>query len=111
MNFWGIADDAAIADYLAQDAVAYGTAEGAWNEKIGRQKWVALYMQGYEGWAEYRRLDFGLLQPCADGALQGDGSVPARFEYPIDEQTLNNESWAGAPGAGSWNDKLWWDVN
>ena len=111
MNFWGIADDAAIADYLAQDAVAYGTAEGAWNEKIGRQKWVALYMQGYEGWAEYRRLDFGLLQPCADGALQGDGSVPARFEYPIDEQTLNNTSWAEAPGAGSWNDKLWWDVN
>ena len=111
MNFWGISDDAAIADYLAQEAVAYGTAEGAWNEKIGRQKWVALYMQGYEGWAEYRRLDFGLLQPCADGALQGDGSVPARFEYPIDEQTLNNAAWASAPGAGSWNDKLWWDVN
>ena len=111
MNFWGISDDAAIAGYLAQEAVAYGTAEGAWNEKIGRQKWVALYMQGYEGWAEYRRLDFGLLQPCADGALQGDGSVPARFEYPIDEQTLNNAAWASAPGAGSWNDKLWWDVN
>ena len=59
MNYWGIADDAAIADYLAQEAVAYGTAEGAWNERIGRQKWIALYMQGYEGWAEYRRLDFG----------------------------------------------------
>ena len=111
MNFWGISDDAAIADYLAQDAVAYGTAEGAWNEKIGRQKWVALYMQGYEGWAEYRRLDFGLLQPCADGALQGDGSVPARFQYPIDEQSLNSINWAEASADTDLNTKLWWDVN
>ena len=61
MNYWGIDDQAAIDAYLAQESVAYSTADGAWNEKIGRQKWVALYMQGYEGWAEYRRLDFGLL--------------------------------------------------
>ena len=111
MNYWGIDDQAAIDAYLAQESVAYSTADGAWNEKIGRQKWVALYMQGYEGWAEYRRLDFGLLQECADGALQGDGSVPARFEYPIDEQTLNNANWSAASAGNSWNDKMWWDVN
>jgi hypothetical protein len=112
MNYWGIADEAAIADYLAQEAVAYGTAEGAWNEKIGRQKWIALYMQGYEGWAEYRRLDFGVLAACADGALQGDGSVPTRFTYPLDEQTLNNASWSAANGGSDeLTDKMWWDVD
>jgi len=112
MNYWGIADDAAIADYLAQEAVAYGTAEGEWKERIGRQKWIALYMQGYEGWAEYRRLDFGVLVPCADGHLQGDGSVPNRFTYPLDEQTLNNASWSAATGGSDEiTSKMWWDVN
>ena len=114
MNYWGITDGDAINAYLAQEAVAYGTAEGDWRTKIGRQKWVALYMQGYEGWAEYRRLDFGLLNACADGVLEGDGSVPSRMRYPLDEQTLNNDSWSAATGAGSSDNlttKMWWDVN
>ena len=69
-------------------------------------------MQGYEGWAEYRRLDFGVLVPCADGHLQGDGSVPNRFTYPLDEQTLNNASWSAATGGSDEiTSKMWWDVN
>ena len=69
-------------------------------------------MQGYEGWAEYRRLDFGVLAACADGALQGDGSVPTRFMYPLDEQTLNNASWSAANGGSDeLTDKMWWDVD
>ena len=114
MNFWGITDEAAIADYTTQESVAYATAEGDWKTKIGRQKWVALYMQGYEGWAEYRRLDFGLLNPCADGVLAGDGNVPARMWYPLDEQTLNGANWSAATDAGATDlleTKLWWDVN
>jgi hypothetical protein len=71
-------------------------------------------MQGYEGWAEYRRLDFGLLLPCADGALAGDGNVPTRMWYPLDEQTLNGDSWSAAIESGATDllsTKLWWDVN
>jgi hypothetical protein len=115
MQFWGISDEAAILDYLAQADVAYDTAPGDWKAKIGAQKWIALYMQGYEAWAEYRRLDFGILQACADGALQGDGGVPSRFQYPLDEQTLNNASWTAGVAANGGDDemstKLWWDVN
>ena len=114
MNYWGISDEAAIADYIAQASVAYATAEGDWKTKIGRQKWVALYMQGYEGWAEYRRLDFGVLNACADGVLDGDGSVPVRMKYPLDEQTLNGDSWAAATSGGAGDlltTKMWWDVN
>ena len=114
MNFWGIDDAAAIAGYLGQADVAYGTAEGTWKERIGRQKWIALYMQGYEGWAEWRRLDFGVLQLPADGVLQGDG-IPLRMEYPLDEQTLNNASWTAGVAANGGDDamdvSLWWDVN
>lgn len=114
MNYWGITDQAAIDEYLAQPSVAYSTAEGAWNEKIGRQKWAALYMQGYEAWAEYRRLDFGVLLPCADGVLEGDGSVPNRMRYPLDEQTLNGDNWAAATNGGTddvLTTRMWWDVN
>ena len=71
-------------------------------------------MQGHEGWAEYRRLDHGILQPCADGALVGDG-VPARMMYPLDEQTLNNASYSGGVAANGGSDDqvstVWWDAN
>lgn len=113
MNFWGIDDAAAIADYLAQEGVAYATAGADWKEAIGRQKWIALYMQGYEGWSEWRRLDFGVLQLPFDGVLQGDG-IPHRMQYPLDEQTLNNEAWSAgvtANGGDELNTPLWWDVN
>lgn len=113
MEFWGV-DATAAADYAAQADVAYATAAGTWKEKIGSQKWVALYMQGHEGWAEYRRLDHGILQPCADGALVGDG-VPARMMYPLDEQTLNNASYSDGVAANGGSDDqvstVWWDAN
>ena len=95
--------------------VAYSTAPGDWKQKIGSQKWAALYMQGHEAWAEYRRLDAPTLNACAEGALDGDGSVPTRFYYPLDEQTLNNSGYStgvsALGGTDGLNTKLWWDVN
>ena len=115
MQWWGLTDDVAINDYLAQADVAYTTAPGDWKQKIGSQKWAALYMQGHEAWAEYRRLDAPTLNACAEGALDGDGSVPSRFYYPLDEQTLNGSGYAtgldALGGADGLNTKLWWDVN
>jgi len=82
---------------------------------IGKQKWIALYMQGVQGWTEWRRLDFGILQPPAGGALDGDG-IPMRMVYPTDEQTLNGTSYSDAVssflgGSDALGTKLWWDVN
>jgi hypothetical protein len=99
---------------MAQEAVAYSTAAGSWKEKIGAQKWLALYMQGIEGWTEYCRLDFGILQLPAGGVLAGDGNVPLRMTYPTDEQTLNGTSYDAAlvaQGADALETALWWDVN
>ncbi len=46
------------ADYLATDAVYYTKAHGNFKEKIGTQKWIALYNRGFEAWTEWRRFDF-----------------------------------------------------
>lgn len=117
MNYWndGSVDAAGIEAYLAQPNVAYDAQIAAgepWNVVIGEQKWLSLYMQGVEAWSEYRRLDFGVLQPPADGALEGDG-VPLRLRYPLDEQSANGESYAAAvdaQGPDLLTTRLWWDV-
>lgn len=117
MEFWGITDGTAISSYLAQSNVDYATlkADGqSWKEIIGRQKWIALYMQGIQGWTEWRRLDFGILQLPADGPLNGTG-IPMRMQYPLDEQTLNGDNYNSAVellgGPDELGTRLWWDVN
>jgi hypothetical protein len=48
MNYWGISDDTAIEAYVADNA--YNSAN--WKMSIGNQKWIVLYMNGFEGWNE-----------------------------------------------------------
>jgi hypothetical protein len=119
MDFWNDGSWSAtdISDYIATAEVDYTTliATETWKQVIGRQKWIALYMQGIQGWTEWRRLDFGILQAPAGGNLDGNTTIPYRMLYPIDEQTLNGDSYtAGVSllgGADEQNTKLWWDVN
>ena len=120
MQFWdesGTLTTTDINNYLSQPVVDYATAkaaDGDWKVTIGRQKWIALYMQGIQGWSEWRRLDFGILQLPIDGTLDGTG-IPTRMRYPLDEQTLNNSSYSEGVGllggADDQDTKLWWDVN
>lgn len=119
MQYWdasGTILPADITAYLATPEVDYTTLLGTetWREVIGRQKWIALYMQGVQGWAEYRRLDFGILQAPAGGALLGTG-IPNRMIYPTDEELLNEEQYQLGltllGGPDQYDTKLWWDVN
>jgi hypothetical protein len=107
--YWGgTTTDATL--YLANPAVAYATAAGTWKQKIGTQKWIALYNRGYETWTERRRLDFPVLPLPA--APKGD--YPNRFTYPSNEQTLNNQHYAEAAkaiGGDKASTKVFWDVN
>lgn len=102
-----------ISDYIAQPGVAY--VAGDWSGVLGKQKWIALYMQGIQGWCEARRLDFNFLQAPADGPLAPTGSsiIPLRMEYPLDEQTLNGNSYSNGVsllgGADALSTPLWWD--
>jgi hypothetical protein len=112
MNQWGISDADAIAAFTAQDGVAYDASN--WKKSIGEQKWVALFTQGYEAWAEYRRLDYPVLQ-VAQVPLNPSEGIPKRFIYPASEEQLNADNYNAAVSLLGGTDtdgvKLWWDVN
>lgn len=116
MEEWGITDATTVQTYLDQPAVAYETASGGWRQKIGVQKWIALFMQGIQGWTEWRRLDFDKLIPPVAGALAdvGDSPSPLRLTYPSNEQTRNGVNYQAALGLLGGPDNLktrvWWDV-
>jgi Starch-binding associating with outer membrane len=118
IDFWTSLNGAqapadSITAYLAQPSVDYtNPASGTtYKEKIGKQKWLALFNQGTQGWTEWRRLDFGILQLPADGVLDGSG-IPFRIKYPVDEQTLNSGNYNAAianQGPDLQETKVWWD--
>lgn len=98
-------------DYLAQSKVNYSTAAGDWKQKIGEQKWIALFNQGLEAWTEWRRLDYPELSAPEGSFID---TVPVRMTYPIDEQNLNQANYENAAmsiGGDLMTTKLWWDVN
>jgi hypothetical protein len=105
--FWGgSATDAAT--YLARPDVAYTTAAGGWKQKIGFQKWIALYSRPFDGWTELRRLDYPQLPPAENAKTK----FPNRFTYPANEQTLNGTNYttaAAAIGGDKPETKLFWD--
>ena len=109
--YWG-GTAADVSAYLAQPKVAYATATGTYKEKIGLQKWIALYNRGWEAWVEWRRLDYPKLSPPTGGSAPAGLAIPVRIIYPINEQTLNpaNREAAGtAIGGDLATTKLWWD--
>lgn len=95
--------------YLSQPQVNYTSAAGDWKQKIGFQKWIALYNRPATGWMEVRRLDYPKLQP----PTTPDSGYPNRFPYPANEQTLNPENYtaaAAAIGGDVVETKIFWDV-
>jgi hypothetical protein len=110
MDEWGVSTSDA-ATYLALPEVAYATADGDWMQKIGSQKWVAMFNNGNEGWTTWRLFDLGLNGPVVDGIML---DIPTRFLYPVSEATLNGSQYdtaAAAIGGDSKTTKIFWDVN
>jgi hypothetical protein len=113
---WGVTDQTVVDAYLAQPAVSYATADGDWKQKIGVQKWIALFTQGIQGWCEWRRLDFEKLELPVDGVLfdVGDKVAPVRLIYPVDEQTQNQAGYQQGVqllgGPDRLSTRVWWDV-
>jgi hypothetical protein len=110
MEDWGV-EAPVITAYLAQPTVAYATAEGEFRQKIGTQKWIALYLKGLQAWTEWRRLDYPLLN-VPPGLTYED--IPLRFTYPVTEQNLNTAQWEQAAnniGGDEVSTPIFWDVN
>ena len=96
--------------YLAQSQVQYNPATAI--RQIAYQRWVHLFLHGYEGWAEWRRTGYPVLT-AAPGA-NGD-RIPRREGYPTQEQTNNTSNYQAAVssfpygGADDLNARVWWD--
>lgn len=107
-NQWGVYDETEFDAYVAQPEVAYDAAN--FEQSIGFQKWIALYPNGYEAWAEWRRLDYPILEPHEYASGR---EIPVRFMYPSTEASINKESYeaaVAAQGADSPYTQVWWDV-
>jgi hypothetical protein len=109
LQFYGQTVDAS---YFSQDKVAYTGTQDEKLEKIGTQKWIALFYQGLEAWFDWRRTGYPTLLPGIDN--QNEDRIPVRFIYPIIEQSLNGNSRSQAvtrQGADDINTRVWWDVD
>jgi len=108
LKYWGVSDADAAA-YLAQPGVDYTSATGTYKQKIGTQKWLGLFDRGVEGWAEWRRLDFPVLN-VPSGMTYSD--IPVRMPYPFNENKTNKTNYdaaSAAIGGDEATTKLFWD--
>lgn len=107
VEYWGGTTAEAVT-YLAQPGVAYATATGDYKQKIGEQKYLALYNRGNDAWTEWRRLDYPKLTPAANAL----SVIPLRLTYVTSEYTLNRENVnaaAAAIGTDKVSTKVFWD--
>jgi len=100
INYWAAQNqmtvpDSVISKYLTNPLVAYATAGSTYQEKIGNQKWIALYNRGFEAWTSWRKLGF----PTLVAPPNAFSDIPLRFTYPIEEQTLNGANYEAASSA------------
>jgi Susd and RagB outer membrane lipoprotein len=135
MKQWGITDAVAIANYINSVAtpvalsdflnspaltnipVKFGAGESVQREQIGTQKWLAIYPDGFEGWAEYRRTRFPKLYPVpnSDNPDINPGAVIRRIPFLDADKQTNQAAVTAAEALLSGPDKvttpLWWDKN
>jgi hypothetical protein len=101
---------AQISTYLAQPTVAYqGGVAGL--KQIATQKYIALFTDGYNAWAEWRRT----CQPSTvkHGPATTVAYIPRRYYYPTAETSANGASVAAAithQGPDDFGTAVWWDT-
>lgn len=100
-------NDTGVDALLGTSQVAYNPSTAI--EQISVQRWVHLFMFGYEAWAEWRRTGY------PDNFVEPNGaSVPTRLSYPDNEVFINAENYNAAVdrqfgGEDSIYGKVWWD--
>ena len=112
-----------IDDYISQPGVSYNSG-GSFNEQLEQiisQKWLALYGQGLEAWAEMRRTGYPEPYEIMDpSGGETNGQLPRRVRYPSEEQGLNPDNLREAieRQGGDPSDfrmhptrRMWWDAN
>lgn len=132
---WGITDPNIINNYIQSSAVPiapgdaesspavasipvkFGTTESVQRQQIGTQKWLAIYPDGIEAWAEFRRSGYPQMYRVlqSDNADLPAGTFIKRLPYPSTEATTNSEELKkgiqllGGPDNAA--TRIWWDKN
>jgi hypothetical protein len=78
-------------------------------DQIHLQKYYSLFFTDFQQWFEYRRTGHPVL-PLGPG-LKNNGQMPARINYPLYVQSLNQENYRAAvadQGPDDINTKVWW---
>lgn len=105
MNQWGVAaaDRDAYVAAATYDATSLTTQLNA----IAQEKWLALFANGVEAYAEQRRLGQPALSP---GVAAQTSFIPTRMLYPVSEGATNKANMDAAHGgAGNLlNVPMWW---
>lgn len=135
MEQWGITDATLTAEYSASsntpiapqdyhNSPAVATTPVAWSAdaavqraQIGVQKWLAIYPDGMEAWAEFRRSGYPAMYDLlvSNNADLPVGNFIDRMPYPLTEETNNltelEKGRALLGGTDNAATKLWWDVD
>jgi hypothetical protein len=110
MGQWGV-PDSATNRYVADTAITYkGGTPGL--RQISLQKWIALYTNGVEAWAEWRRTCVPATLIPGPDAIQS--TVPRRYRYSIRELSVNADNVAAAiarQGPDAFSTRMYWDAN
>lgn len=110
MNENGITEG--IGNYISQAAVGFTGDQDSDLDKIYQQKWIALFKQGHEAWAEMRRTDVPELGPAPYSPYSGHNRPPFRYPYPADEYNLNSANLSKVDNSQDdfWGEQMWWDT-
>lgn len=102
---------------LTDIPVAFGADPDTQLEQIMTQKWIAIYPNGWEAWADLRRTGYPKMYDLlfSDNPDVGTSEIMRRIKYPDLEADTNPEGLQGAlalpemQGGNKNSTKVWWD--
>ncbi len=104
--------EAQVTEFLNDPGVVYEGGDEVKFEKIITQKYIAMFFQGHQGWAEFRRTGYPRVWIGNEVGVT-NGQIPRRFTYPNDEYLKNEENVreaAARMGGDLMTTKVWWDA-
>ncbi|HEY1024894.1 MAG TPA: SusD/RagB family nutrient-binding outer membrane lipoprotein [Sphingobacteriaceae bacterium] len=100
----GVADPA----FKNATGIAYDATRAI--EQIATQRWIHLYLDGWEAWSEWRRTGFPVMAAGPNSA--NPEGIPRRLMYPAADKTVNTENYEKVlvqQGPNTLNTRMWWD--
>lgn len=98
--------DAAVTAYLT--TYQYNVHKPA-IQMIADQLWVSKFLNWYDAWSDWRRLDFPVLKAANHPSNITGGTIPVRLPYPTSEVASNPNLKTTGVTPDLYTTKVWWD--